>query len=281
MSVFQAPAKVNLSLLVGPPAGNGYHPIDSLVQTVELCDLLIVEEADEDSLSVVGAELDEGENLVRKALESVRARASVPPMAIELVKEIPVGAGLGGGSSDAAATLLAASGSARQPRSLAEELAPTLGADVPLFLVGGTLLISGFGEKVEPQPPLDGFALAVVVPDFELSTAEVYRRWDRLEEPVGDPTPSRALPASLREGLPMRNDLTPAAIDLEPALGDFLADLRGEWETAALMTGSGSACFGFFADLEEAADAARSVSGGARLAVGVGLRRQGVAEAEA
>ena len=250
------------------------------MQTVELCDLLTVEEADEDSLKVVGAELDEGENLVRKALGAVRDRAFVPPMAIELVKEIPVGTGLGGGSSDAAAMLLIASSLARQPRSLAEELAPTLGADVPLFLTGGTVLVSGFGEKTEPLPPLDGFAIAVVVPDFELSTAEVYRRWDRLEGPVGDRTPSRALPASLREGLPVRNDLTPAAIDLEPALGDFLADLREAWETAALMTGSGSACFGFFSDLEEAADAARAAAGGTRLAVGVELRRQGAAEAE-
>ncbi len=280
MSVYRAPAKVNLSLLVGPPAASGYHPIDSLVQTVELCDLLTVEEADEDSLSVVGAELDEGKNLVSKAVEAVRDRAVVPPVAIELVKEIPVGAGLGGGSSDAAAMLLAASGLARQPRSLAEELAPTLGADVPLFIAGGTLLISGFGEKVEPQPPLDGFALAVVVPDFELSTADVYRRWDRLQGPVGDLTPSRALPASLREGWPIRNDLTPAAIDLEPSLGDFLADLRGEWDTAVLMTGSGSACFGFFSDLDEATDAARAASGGTRLAVGVSLRRWGAAEAE-
>ena len=280
MSVFQAPAKVNLSLLVGQPGADGFHRIDSLVQTVELCDLVMVEEADEDSLRVVGAELDEGENLVRKALEVVRERVFVPPMAVELVKEIPVGTGLGGGSSDAAAMLLIASSSARQPRSLAEELAPTLGADVPLFLVGGTLQISGFGEKVEPQPPLDGFALAVVVPDFELSTAEVYRQWDRLQGPVGDPTPSHALPAALREGMPIRNDLTPAAIDLEPALGDFLADLRGAWETAALMTGSGSACFGFFPDLEEATDAARAASGGTRLAVGVRLRRQGAAEVE-
>jgi 4-diphosphocytidyl-2C-methyl-D-erythritol kinase len=118
------------------------------------------------------------------------------------------------------------------------------------------------------------------VPQFELATADVYRHWDRMRGPVGEEAPTRSLPGALRYGMPIRNDLTPAAIDLEPALGDFLADLRDRWETAALMTGSGSACFGFFPDLDEAVDAARAAPDDARLAVGVALRRNGVAEVE-
>ena len=276
MSVFQAPAKVNLSLLVGP-AWRRRLSSDRLARA----DCGVVRPRDGGG-SRRGQPASRGSGARRgrkpgraRRWRSVRERVFVPPMAVELVKEIPVGTGLGGGSSDAAAMLLIASSSARQPRSLAEELAPTLGADVPLFLDRWDLQISGFGEKIEPQPPLDGFALAVVVPDFELSTAEVYRQWDRLQGPVGDPTPSHALPAALREGMPIRNDLTPAAIDLEPALGDFLADLRGAWETAALMTGSGSACFGFFPDLEEATDAARAASGGDQAGSGCGAAEAG------
>jgi 4-diphosphocytidyl-2-C-methyl-D-erythritol kinase len=280
LRVFQAPAKVNLSLLVREPDRSGLHPIDSLVQTIELCDLLTVEEADEERFVVSGAELEDEGNLVVKALRSVRDRVFIPPLSIDLAKEVPMGAGLGGGSSDAAAMLLAATGMSRQPRALAAELAAGIGADVPLFLVGGTLLISGFGELVEPQPALDGFALAIAVPQFELATADVYRHWDRMRGPVGEEAPTRSLPGALRDGMPIRNDLTPAAIDLEPALGDFLADLRDRWETAALMTGSGSACFGFFPDLDEAVDAARAAPDDARLAVGVALRRNGVAEVE-
>jgi 4-diphosphocytidyl-2-C-methyl-D-erythritol kinase len=280
VSVFQAPAKVNLSLLVGEPGRTGYHPIDSLVQTVDLCDLLTVDEADEDTFAVTGADLDEEENLVVRALRSVRDRVFVPPLAVHLAKEVPLGAGLGGGSADAAAMLLASTEMAGRPRSLAEELAPALGADVSLFLVGGTMLISGVGEQVDPRPPLEGFAVAIAVPEFELSTAEVYRRWDRMQGPVGEEAPARSLPGPLRDGMPIRNDLTPAAIDLVPALGDFLADLRERWDTTALMTGSGSACFAFFADLSEAADAARSAPEATRLAVGVELRENGVAEVD-
>jgi 4-diphosphocytidyl-2-C-methyl-D-erythritol kinase len=276
MSVFEAPAKVNLSLLVGSAAPNGYHPIVSLVQTVDLCDSLQVDESDEDAFIATGAELDEEDNLVVAALRSVRERAFVPPVEMRLDKRIPFGAGLGGGSSDAAAMLLAATGLASQPRSLAEELAPGLGSDVPLFLIGGSTTISGFGEIIETHRPLEGFAIAIAVPGFELATADVYRRWDRLEGPIGREVPARSLPGPLRDGMPIRNDLAPAAIDLEPELGDFLSDLNDRWGVPALMTGSGSGCFGLFGDLGEAVDAARAVPGEIRLAVGVELRREGV-----
>ena len=277
MSVLEAPAKVNVSLLVGSAAADGYHPIESLVQTVELCDSLTVEESDEDSFVVTGADLDEEDNLVVAALRSVRDRAFVPPVDMRLDKRIPIGAGLGGGSSDAAAMLLAATGLARQPRSVAEELAPGLGSDVPLFLIGGSIQVSGYGELIEAQRPLEGFAIAIAVPGFELATADVYRRWDRMQGPVGKEAPTRSLPGALRDGMPIRNDLTPAAMDLEPSLGDFLADLSDRWGVPALMTGSGSACFGLFGDVGEARDAARAVPAEARLAVGVELRREGVA----
>ena len=197
MSVFEAPAKVNLSLLVGSAGADGYHPIESLVQTVEFCDSLSVEESDEDSFIVIGADLDEEDNLVVGALRSVRDRVFVPPVAMQLDKRIPLGAGLGGGSSDAAAMLLAATGLARQPTSLAEDLAPGLGSDVPLFLIGGSIQVSGYGEVIESQRPLEGFAIAIAVPGFELATADVYRKWDRMQGPAGKEAPTRSLPGAL------------------------------------------------------------------------------------
>ncbi len=279
MSVFEAPAKVNLSLHVEPPAAGGYHPITSLVQTIEWCDRLEVEEAEDEEITVVGADLDSEDNLVGKAVEAVRQRRAVPPLKIRLRKRIPIGSGLGGGSSNAAAALLAACSFGSGDQTGMAEMAASLGADVPLFLVGGTILMSGFGEVIETQPALSGLAIAVAVPEFCLSTQDVYRRWDEMEGPVGETVGSGSLPPQLRGGMPIRNDLTPPALDLEPALGDFMADLRSVWGTA-LMTGSGSGCFGFFPDADEAIDAAEAVRKWSRLAFGADLRKSGVSRVE-
>jgi 4-diphosphocytidyl-2-C-methyl-D-erythritol kinase len=276
MSTYEAPAKLNLALLVSPPAASGYHPLESLVQTIEWLDTLEMEEADEDVLTVDGAEIDPEENFVNRALKALREHWSVPPLSIRLVKRIPEEAGLGGGSSDAAAALVAASEIARLPVGTAADVAASIGSDVPLFLTGGTAMISGFGEVVDAEPLLSGFVVAVVVPEFRLKTADVYRRWDEMEGPIGEAIATGLLPPLLREGIPIRNDLMPAAIDLEPALADFMADLRAAWGTVVGMTGSGSACFGFFPDVDEAKDAAGSVASVCRGAVGAALRPRGV-----
>jgi 4-diphosphocytidyl-2-C-methyl-D-erythritol kinase len=277
VTVYESPAKVNLNLLVEAPRADGLHHLQSLVQTVGWLDQLDVEESEEDNLVIDGADLDPEDNLVTRSLKAIRARGFVPPLDIRLDKQIPIGAGLGGGSSNAAATLLAATETGRMPRSVAEEVAPSIGADVPLFLTGGTILMTGIGDQVESQRPLTGFAVAMAVPPFEISTVDVYRRWDEMEGPEGESIAPRLLPPGLREGMPIRNDLIPAAVGIEPALADFMADLRMQWGGPVLMTGSGSGCFGFFPDPEEAADAARSVENLCRAAVGTGLRSNGVA----
>lgn len=279
MSKWEAPAKVNLTLHVNPPRGDGYHPLESLVQTIEWCDSLTFEEGEgEDSLDLEGVEFTAEDNLVLKALSAIRGVKAVGPMSIHLEKVIPVGAGLGGGSSDAAATLSAVG----EMVDLGEvvELATALGGDVPLFLTGGTLTMSGIGEVVEPHRPFDGFALTVAVPDFELLTADVYRRWDEMEGPVGELVANSLLPPPLRSGMPVRNDLTAAALSLEPRLGDFIADLGSIWDGAVCMTGSGSGCFGYFGTLEEAEDAATAVSHLASTVRAVELRDRGVALSE-
>lgn len=275
MTDYEAPAKLNLSLLVHAPDSSGMHPIESLVQTIDLLDRLEVSLADEDSFECVGAELDPDDNLVVAAVAAVREKGEVPPLTLHLEKSIPLEAGLGGGSADAAAALVAAVEIGSLEDSLPSELASELGADVALFLTGGTQLMTGFGERLESQRPLSGFAVSVVVPEFGLSTAEVYRRWDEMDGPEAEPLARTLLPPVLRDGMPLRNDLFPAALDLEPRLGDFVADVRAQWGSAVVMTGSGAACFGFFGDADEAAEAAQSIAH-TRGAFGVDLRDHGV-----
>lgn len=276
MTAYESPAKLNLALLVEPPRSDGYHPLQSLVQTIEWIDRLDVEEAEEDRFEVDGADLDPEDNLVLRSVRALRDRSFVPPLDIRLAKHIPQGAGLGGGSSNAAATLLASSELARLPRSTADEIAPSIGSDVPLFLIGGTMLVTGVGDVVDSQLPLTGFSVAVAVPPFELATADVYRRWDELEGPIGEVGSPARLPPPLRGGIPIRNDLTPAAIAIESELADFMADLRARWGTPVMMTGSGSGCFAFFPDLDEATGAAASVSDMCRATRGLSLRPAGV-----
>jgi len=275
MRRYEAPAKVNLSLLVFPPRPDGYHSLESMVQTIEWCDTLDVEPGEEGSDTL---ETDIEDNLVERALHELRVIATVPPVSMRLTKEIPVAAGLGGGSSDAAAALLAGAELGGLDVDL-HEVASRVGADVALFLTGGSLMMTGVGENIDPLPPLQGFAVAVAVPELGISTQEAYRRWDDLEGPQGTPVPDARLPPPLRGGMPMRNDLLPAALDLAPALGDFMADLASAWGTHVSLTGSGSGCFGYFASVDEAADAAVAVSHLTRVARGVGLRARGVSRA--
>ena len=277
MVEYVAPAKVNLSLLVAPPRSDGMHPLQSLVQTIEWCDTLDVERGEgRDEL-----DCDIEDNLVSRALVLARDFGDVPPLRMTLDKQIPMGAGLGGGSSDAAAALVAASDFGQVDRSLLVPVASRIGADVALFLTGGTMLMSGIGESIDSVHPAEGFALAVVVPEFGLSTAEVYDRWDRLEGPEGDVTPNRLLPPALRGRMPMRNDLLPAALSLEPLLGDFMSDVGAVWGTSVCLTGSGSGCFGYFATVDEATSAVDAVSGLVEEGRGVALRDRGVSKLHA
>lgn len=279
MSEWSAPAKVNLDLRVGSPRADGLHPISSVAQTVEWCDHLVITEGDEDRLVVEGADLPEGgENLVWRAAEALAGHRP-PGLDMTLEKRIPVAAGLGGGSSDAAAVLLAVADMVGAPGSIAEEAAPSVGADVPYFLVGGTARMEGAGERITALDALDPCALGVVVPPFELATAEVYRRWDHMDEPMGETYDRFTLPPPLRPLDEIRNDLTPAAVSLRPELADWMRELAAAWERPVHMSGSGPACFGVFVDLDEAVDAVTAVASH-RSAFAAGLRRRGAARRE-
>ncbi len=256
-----APAKINLSLRVFSPESDGYHPLDSLVLAVDWFDHVRLDVADADGLAVDGEPAPAGDdNLVWKAVRHLReSTESRDPLTIELSKRIPSGAGLGGGSSDAAAAIVAACDllgvASPEPASLF-----SIGADVPFFMTGGLGRMTGRGETVESLGTADGFAVAIVVPAVELATPSVYRRWDALGEPLGPAISDRAVPPPLRSHGPLQNDLWPAALDLAPDLGEWRSELAGTWGTDVVMTGSGSGLFAFFADLDEATEAIGAVA---------------------
>ena len=263
--LWSAPAKVNLSLRIGRPRADGYHPLDSLVQAIDWSDELRFRDADEDHLVVEGVDLPtDGDNLVWKAIEALGVEGR-SPLDISLVKRIPSEAGLGGGSSDAACVIAALGDWYRISKADREKAAVRVGADVTFFLSGGTARMEGIGERITRLDPIGGFVLVVAVPEYRLSTPEVYRTWDRLDYPNGEIVDPRRLPPQLRS-VEIFNDLTPAALELEPALGDLIADLAERWERPVMMSGSGSAVFACFADHDEASDATSA-------AADIGVRR--------
>lgn len=270
-------AKINLSLRVRSRDDSGYHPLRSLVQSVGWWDRLTLERSDDDAFTIDGDLPAEEDNLAWRAVEAVRADAgSRQRWSLHLHKRIAVAAGLGGGSADAAAGLVAATRLLRSPAGTAERLAATLGSDVPFCLMGGTAWMEGRGEILTEVPLRSDYALAIAVPSFELATAAVYRRWDEMEGPTGPTFGGRNLPPSLRGLDDLANDLLPAALDLRPDLGDWMDDLAERWDRAVHLTGSGPACFAFFADEDEAESAVETVTGArstwAGRPVGFGVR---------
>ena len=236
----RAPAKLNLCLYVGPLRPDGLHELRSVFQPITLADEVVLDEASSPADEVVCPGV-EGPNLAAAALVAFRERFGWdgPPVRITIEKHIPVSAGLGGGSADAAAVLrLAAAASGIRPRDpdLAD-LGMSLGADVPSQLVPRPALVTGAGESVEPLAArsLDGVLLAG---RGALSTRRVYARADEL--------------GTARESLDdvdtgaFHNDLQAAAIDLEPEAQRALALLQTAGASAALVSGSGPAVFGLF-----------------------------------
>lgn len=248
-------AKVNLGLVVAARGADGFHPLVSLTQSVSWSDRVTVGLSEDDAFSAEGIE-PEDTNLLWRAIEAVRTEAgSIRPLTVHLDKQIAIAAGLGGGSADAAAGLGLTSRLFGVPDERLPALGLELGADVPFCLSGGLAILEGRGEQVSPLPLVGDYALGIAVPNFELSTPAVYGRWDEMGEPEGRSFPGGELPPGLRDYVPLRNDLLPAAESLAPQLGDWRADLSERWGRPVAMSGSGPALFGFFLDEDEAADA--------------------------
>ena len=269
----EAPAKVNLCLYLGPVREDGLHELRSVFEPLELCDELTVTEIDGPGDEVICPGV-EGPNLISAALEGLRERGwDSPPLRVEVEKRIPVAAGLGGGSADAAAVLRLARGQVEGIR----ELAFSLGADVPSQLEPRPSLVAGAGEVLEPiAPPGDHF-LVLIPQETGLSTPDVYAEADRLgsqrsiaeldvvRRRLHDALATRASPLDYTEHLV--NDLQPAALALRPEVADGLQALEETGAEHAMLTGSGPTAFGLFRSQGRAAEALLELRGDYPLAV--------------
>jgi 4-diphosphocytidyl-2-C-methyl-D-erythritol kinase len=245
--------KLTLSLRVLGRRPDGFHDLETLVvslgQPQDVVEVFAVPAPGGVRLELVRSEAtddipDDHRNLAFIAAEKLMVRAGRSGHGVRLVlrKRIPAGAGLGGGSADAAAALLAV-------RRLLEvdvddagllELAAEVGSDVPFCVTGGSAWMRGRGEQIEPLELPRGLAFVVAIPPFRLSTPDVYAAWDRL----GGPTATRSVPAPRRiAGVlsELANDLEPAAEAVEPRLREFRTALEAATRSPALLAGSGSA----------------------------------------
>ncbi|MBM3667052.1 MAG: hypothetical protein FJW90_06150 [Actinobacteria bacterium] len=265
--VLTAPAKLNLCLFVGPTRSDGLHQIASIFEPLELADRLTVSEADGGADEVVCAEIG-GPNLVEKALAGMREQGwDSPPLRVVIEKRIPVAAGLGGGSADAAAVLRLARGGLEGLRAVAA----SVGADVPSQLQPRPCVVSGTGEVVEPIPPPGGHAVVLIPQTMGLTTADVYARADELGATRGeselesirrklrDAVVDGASPLSYPENLV--NDLQQAAASLRPEVCLAIDALEGAGGASAMVTGSGPTAFALFVDRAAADRAAEELSG--------------------
>ena len=212
-----APAKLTTSLRITGVRDDGYHLIDAEMVSLDLADELVVSAGDDLVIREVGTGLTvsaDDDNLVVRALRSVDRRAS-----IELVKRIPAGAGLGGGSSDAAAIL-------RWAGELDPAEAVGIGADVAFCLAGGRARVTGIGELIEPLAHVPN-VYTLLIPPFGVSTPAVYRRWDAMGGPVGG----------------YGNDLEPAAVAVDPRLGEWRDALHEATGVRPRLAGSGGTWF--------------------------------------
>jgi 4-diphosphocytidyl-2-C-methyl-D-erythritol kinase len=269
-----APAKLNLCLYLGPTRDDGLHEIVSVFEPLELSDELRVSEAEAD---VVVLEEIEAPDLTARALAALREEGwNSPQLRIEVEKRLPVAAGLGGGSADAAAVLRMAMGEIEGLRTIAAGI----GADVPSQLQPRACLVAGSGDVIEPVPPPADHGVVLIPQEEGLSTAEVYAEADRLGIPRGA-SELEAIRRRLRDALELGgsplgypehliNDLQPAAISLRPAIEDALAALTEAGAAQAMVTGSGPTAFGLFESRADAAAAAEGLLGRFPLAVATG-----------
>jgi 4-diphosphocytidyl-2-C-methyl-D-erythritol kinase len=262
----EAPAKINLTLHVLGLRPDGYHEIDSLMAPLDLADTVRVETRGSGEVAIRVTcpghpDLDGPANLAHRAAEAyLRARGATASVDIRIGKRIPVQAGLGGGSSDAAAVLLglARLDDAPLPDTGLAALAAQLGADVPFFLAGGPCRATGIGERLEPVRDLPDFWTVLACAPFGLSAREVYQRLTSPLTSTGSDD-KHASPVSVAdfEALTtiLHNDLQPVGERLRPVIATVGEQLSRAGAGAVLMTGSGPTVFGLFRSRDHAVGA--------------------------
>lgn len=257
----RAPGKINVSLRVGELQEDGYHDVAVAYQAVSLVDDVWAQPADDFSITV-DARVDasrvplDGSNIALRAARLLAARAGYAGgVRLHIEKRIPVTGGMGGGSADAAAALVACDALWETGRSRDDllGLAAELGADVPFALTGGTAIGTGRGDRLSPALATGTFEWLLVAADFGLSTPEVYRELDRHRQrhrvdiappplaPEVDVEVLQALRAGDAQLLAntMTNDLQPAALHLAPELGEILELGESNGALAGIVSGSG------------------------------------------
>jgi len=284
-----AAAKINLDLRILGRRSDGFHEVQTLIQTIDMTDEIRATVAPSDVLDLqvtpAGAVSSGIDNLIMRVAEALRRHTGVKAGArLELAKRIPIGAGLGGGSSDAAAALVLLDflwGLHLQPYEL-QNLAAEIGSDVPFFLTGGLALATGRGEIIRPLPDLVDCGVVVCTPPLEVATVDVYDRFasgPRLT-PRGPKATVDAFVAGLDNTgsivLPWQdlgNDLEPVVVENWPEAGRAVTALQTLGPLCAAVTGSGAAAFAVFPDLEAARDGADGLDESWNVHVGSTLGR--------
>lgn len=259
-----APAKINLSLDVTGKLDNGYHTLEMILQTISLKDEVYLEK------TAQGVEIScnhpqvpcDGSNICNKAALDFFNKTSIRGgVRIQIQKRIPVGAGLAGGSTNAAAVLkgLNTLYDACLSQEQLLELGLTCGADVPFCLTGGTCLAEGIGEKLVKLPSFSDVSAILITPDFSVSTAWVYQNY-RMDDPVRHPD-TKALISAVRDGdvlrvaRGMRNVLESVTTVKYPEIEGIKRELKGCGALGSMMSGSGPSVFGLFENEEKARSA--------------------------
>jgi 4-diphosphocytidyl-2-C-methyl-D-erythritol kinase len=257
-----APAKLNLVLRVGPRRPDGYHELDSLLAPISLADELVLERTGETGVRV-GSSGGVRDTLVTRALLALlEASGAGGGFDVSIEKRIPVGGGLGGGSTDAGTALRAANGLLPEPVSepVLLQIAASIGSDVPFFLTSGPARLRGRGERVDSVAGLPPAAVVLANPGVELSTADVYAR----HRPSGPLPSTLATPTSFAElAAALENDLASAAELLCPGCVALRSELEAAGAAATLVAGSGSTVFGLFPSPSEAEAAHAGIRGAA------------------
>jgi len=279
----EAPCKINLHLGIGKKRNDGFHSIESIFTTLAFSDTLRLEYGGLDgevrlitNWETQAEEIPDEKNLIYRAISLFREQTGLKKgLIVRLDKHIPLGSGLGGGSSDAAATLLALnllSGAAFPMQNLSE-MALVLGSDVPFFLTGGAAFVSGRGETVEPIKSPGRLWVVLVKPPLKSDTATAYSSLDRLRK-EGNIEEKRPIPREIllraleddSEKWPFFNDFLPVFLcqDSGKALtySGILESLRSSGASFTSLSGSGSCCFGIFRSKKAAEKAAERLKEG-------------------
>lgn len=265
MQSTHAYAKLNLSLEILGRRQDGFHDLISVMQTVSLADTLTVSLADSMRFECTVPELGSPENLAYRAASLVRERYSVQAGSqISLHKEIPAAAGLGGGSSDAAAALVATTHLWHVPATceVLQPLAARLGSDVPFFLTGGTSLVEGRGECVTPLPPVRETWYLLVKPPIDVATRDVFAALS--ERDWTDGATTRALAKSLASGGQVTtgiNTLEQPLFRLYPEALDCFRAVQDLFPRRTMISGSGPTVFAVCEGLEDARAGADKLAG--------------------